>query len=286
LFTQAFGLQQFGVGNPFGFLILGSTGASAGLRSIGAGTSVPASISAADTFTSSLTTTGAGQILVSHYNLPQDPTNFATNDYGPSDFNTTHRMVLDYNYDVPGPKDSAIFSNWKVSGIVSIQSGQPFTIFSGPLFGEITQRVNASSVQLTGDPNNYITGINAATALPSQVTVNGTATKCFLAAPAAGSVLLKGVIGSPCLGNTTRNEFTGPAYASTDIAIQKGFKVFGEGKELTLRTEAFNLFNRANYYNPISAFSLDGVSNINPDFGKIKSAHPPLQLQFSARFTF
>jgi len=57
-----------------------------------------------------------------------------------------------------------------------------------------------------------------------------------------------------------------------DMAIQKAFKVFGEGKELTLRTEVFNLFDRANYYNPNSIISLDGF-NLNPEFGQVKSAH-------------
>jgi hypothetical protein len=69
------------------------------------------------------------------------------------------------------------------------------------------------------------------------------------------------------------------------MAIQKSFKIFGEGKELTFRTEMFNLFNRANYYNPNSVASLDGF-NANPDFGQIKSAHDPRQFQFAARFTF
>jgi hypothetical protein len=69
------------------------------------------------------------------------------------------------------------------------------------------------------------------------------------------------------------------------MAIQKGFKIFGEGKELSFRTEVFNIFNRANYYNPISVVSLDGFS-ANPDFGKVKSAQNPRQLQFAIRFTF
>ncbi len=287
LITQAFGLQQFGVGNPFGFIIAGGTTASfaSGIRTItpAAAATIPASISGADTFTSSLTTTGAGQVFVSHYNLPQDPTNFATNDWGPSDFSTTHRVVLDYNYELPIMRNSEKWGNWQVSGIVTAQSGQPFTVFSGPLFGEVTQRVNASGLTTTGDPNNYFAGVNTIT-LPGQQLVNGT--RCFLASAAAGSALSTGVIGSPCLGNTTRNQFTGPSYASMDLAIQKGFKLWGEGKELSIRTEAFNLLNRANYYNPISTYSLDGVSTVNPDFGKIKSAHSPLQLQFSARFTF
>jgi hypothetical protein len=61
--------------------------------------------------------------------------------------------------------------------------------------------------------------------------------------------------------------------------------LFGEGRSLTLRTEFFNVFNHANFYNPISQMSLDGVT-ANPDFGKIKSAHDARQIQFAARFSW
>ena len=54
---------------------------------------------------------------------------------------------------------------------------------------------------------------------------------------------------------------------------------------LNFRAEFYNLSNRANFYNPISALSVDGF-NINPDFGKIKSAHDPRQIQFAVRYTW
>ena len=58
------------------------------------------------------------------------------------------------------------------------------------------------------------------------------------ASAAPGAALSTGVLGSPCLGNTTRNQFTGPAYSSMDLAIQKGFKLWGEGKELSINVDA------------------------------------------------
>jgi len=97
--------------------------------------------------------------------------------------------------------------------------------------------------------------------------------------------LYSGAVGRACTGTSGRNQFTGPAFASLDLAIQKGFKLFGEGRELTLRTEVFNVINRANFYNPISVLSLDGFT-INPEFGQIKSAQNPRQFQFAVRFTF
>ena len=70
-----------------------------------------------------------------------------------------------------------------------------------------------------------------------------------------------------------------------NAAIQKAFKVFGEGKELSIRAEVFNLLNRSNFYNPNSVISLDGF-NTNPEFGEVKSAHDPRQVQFALRFSF
>lgn len=239
LFTQAFGLQFFGLGNPFGFglgkggTILGKNAGAIDLRAI--------SISTGDLFTeSSVTTTGAGQIFVSRYAQPQDPTNFRRDDRGPSDFNTAHRFVADFNYDLPFAKDNRWVGGWTLSGIVAVQSGQPFSIYSGPIFGEVTQRVNATNVETTGNPDAYVTGNFT---LPGAQLVGG-----FPCLYAQGASLYQGTAGRPCTGTSGRNAFTGPAFASLDMAIQKSFKIFGEGKELTLRTEAFNLFDRANYY--------------------------------------
>jgi hypothetical protein len=277
LFTQAFGLQFFGLGNPFGFS-LGQGGTVLGKNAGQIGQT--GTIAQTDTFSSSVTTTGAGAVIVTRYNLPQDPQNALKDEYGRSDFDTSHRFVMDFNYDLPFAKQSKWLGGWQLAGILAAQSGQPFTIFSGPVFGELTQRVNATTVGLTGDPSAYI---NGAFTLPAKVGPGGSpATSCGYA---TGVPLYQGSVGRACTGTSSRNAYTGPAYVSLDMAIQKGFKVWGEGKEITFRTEVFNLFNRANYYNPISVVSLDGF-NINPDFGQVKSAQNPRQLQFAIRFTF
>jgi len=278
LFTQAFGLQFFGLGNPFGFS-LGKGGNILG-RSAGA-IGQTGTISGADTFSQSVTTTGAAAVLVSHYNLPQDPFNALRDDYGHSDFDTRHRIVLDYNYELPFLKESRFFGGWQVSGIFVAQSGQPFTIFSGPLFGEVTQRVSTNDVTLTGNPNDYINGTFN---LPAKIN-DPTSSPAVQCGYATGATLYSGTTGKACIGTSARNGYVGPAFMSFDMALQKGFKIFGEGKELTFRSEFFNLFNRANYYNPISVVSLDGF-NPNPDFGKVKSAHDPRQIQFAIRFNF
>jgi hypothetical protein len=43
-----------------------------------------------------------------------------------------------------------------------------------------------------------------------------------------------------------RNTVIGPGLVNVDVNLEKVFRI-GEGKDLHFRTEAFNLFNRANF---------------------------------------
>lgn len=224
---------------------------------------------------SAVTTTGAGAVLTTPYTIPQNPFTFLTNDYGRSDFDSKHRFVLDYTWEVPGSKTSALRGNWAVSGVFTAQSGQPFTIFSGPILGEVTQRVSATGpVAVSNNPNGAISLANLV--LPDVA--------CAFGAIPPFTQFLPGAA-TPCVGNTRRNAFVGPNYMDLDLAVQKGFQLFGEGRMLTFRAEFYNLTNRANFYNPISTLSTDGT-HLNPDFGIIKSAHDPRQIQFAVRYSW
>src|SRR5262249_53428092 len=204
------------------------------------------------------------------------------NDRGRSDFDSKHRLVLDYTWDIPSVKGGGKWlDNWQFSGVFTAQSGQPFSIFAGPVAGEIMERVNITGpVSISDNPRGAIStsGLQLATSaafcssLPAAV-------------PGFRPSLFQPALGVPCTGNSGRNAFTGPDYINMNVALQKTLTLFGEGRTLTLRTEFFNVFNHANFYNPISQVSLDGVTS-NPDFGKIKSAHDARQIQFAARFSW
>jgi len=227
-----------------------------------------------------LVTTGAGNVLTTPYTIPQDSGNFLKNDMGPSDYNSNHRFVVDWTYDVPSVQKmwgwSKWLDYWQLSGIAMAQSGQPYTIYS-LIGGELSQRANATGVVATStDPNNAISTANLDTA----------ADTCGAAIPASGSLFAAdGSQGTSCNGNTGRNQFTGPMFSTINLAIQKNFPIGGEGKMLSIRSEFYNLFGADNFYNPISLLSTDGFT-LNPDFGKIKSSHDPRQIQFAVRYTF
>lgn len=260
------GLQLFANGNPAFQCRPGTATAWCASRQAGASSGA---ISGSDMMAAGLTTTGSADVLVTRYSLPQDPVNFLNDDYGRSDFDSRHRAVLDFTWQVPRPRSwRGLLDHWMLSGVFIAQSGQPFTVFSGPVGGELTQRANITGpVTITGDPKRYIE------------------TSGFeLGSKPCGLDILPTPDKPLCLGNSRRNGFTGPSYITTDFAVQKAILV-RESRSVTLRAEVYNLFNRANYYNPISTLSTDGAL-VNPEFGRIKSAHNPRQIQFALRFNW
>jgi hypothetical protein len=283
-----FGYQFAGTGNPSAACILGINffGSPCTITNFLTTVAVNPFFPTIDLSTGAVTTTGAGQVLTSRYLIPQNPLNFLVNDRGRSDFDNKHRMVLDYTWEVPGPKSSVLKGNWVLSGIFDAQSGQPFTIFAGPAGGEVTQRVNVlNSVAISNNPNSAISTANLQ--LPSTVApcVRTVLTGSPPITPVQIPDIIQPATGLPCTGNSGRNAFTGPNFIAMDFAIQKGFTLGGESRMLSFRAEFYNLFNRSNFYNPISQLSTDGFTP-NPSFGLIKSAHDPRQIQFGVRYSW
>ena len=79
-------------------------------------------------------------------------------------------------------------------------------------------------------------------------------------------------------GNVGYDIANGPIRVEVDLAIAKQFTLWRENS-LLFRVDAFNLPNRANFFNP--------DNNINsPTFGRITTADIPRQMQFSLRYRF
>src|SRR5205823_1671663 len=81
-------------------------------------------------------------------NLPQDVRNMAA-ERAVSSFDHRHRFVGNLSYSVP---DRVLGGGWRFNGIVTVQSGAPFTVNLG------TDRANVGSgpaqrANVTGDPN-------------------------------------------------------------------------------------------------------------------------------------
>src|SRR4029079_1407610 len=143
------------------------------------------------------TTTGQGGGITTPYNIPQDSGNYLSNDWGPSDYNSNHRFVMDWTWDVPSLQKAWGWSKWldywQISGVGIAQSGQPYTIYS-LIGGELSQRANATGAVATStDPNNAIDVTNLNTAFNT----------CGPAIPDAGFFFAaNGSQGTSCNGNT------------------------------------------------------------------------------------
>ncbi len=281
LMTQVNALSYYGNGNPVIYALGSGTRGFVPPPNTFSPNAITANLAALTSLlTAGVNTTGAGRAIVTPYTTPQDPYNFLTNDYGRSDFDQTNRFILDYSWEIPASKQSTWLQGWMLSGVLTAESGQPFTIFSGPIAGELTQRVSLNgSVTTTGNPYSYF-GSTSAIVLPGSAcaTLPGAQSEYAIQTTVG---IRSGTVGTPCLGNSARNQFTGPAYIDYDMAMQKMFKLH-ERVALTFRAESYNLFNHPNFYNPISTYSLDGVTPYS-QFGQIKSAHNPRQFQFAVR---
>ena len=195
---------------------------------------------------------------------------------GPADFDRTHRVSVNYVYDLPFFKDSkgvlrVALGGWFVSGITTVQSGAPFTVIdsaAGSAYGLLG----------TGTPTtpDVIPGVNTATPggtisrLNSYVNLNA-----FSPAP------MVGVDGSTGFGNLGRNTFRGPYQQNWDFSAGKSFAVT-ERQALRITADFFNVFNHPNFANP-AFLDIESPSN----FAQITSTvGTPRLIQFSAKYSF
>ena len=189
-----------------------------------------------------------------------DPFNRAF-DRGVSDFDQTHIFNLSGLWNLPiNPANRfvhAVIGGWQLSGILTLRSGEPFSVYSGS--DNSYSGVGSDRADLVATP--YLSGDRS----------RGEEVAEYLN-PAAFGPNTPGTF-----GNTSRNMFFGPGFASADLSLQKVFHPI-ERLGIQFRAEAFNAFNHANLYNP--------VNTLGPTFMQINTAFDPRILQFAMRLQF
>jgi Carboxypeptidase regulatory-like domain len=226
--------------------------------------------------------------------LPQN-SNDTRQDRALSDFNAAHRLTFSSVYDLPfGRKWSShswllrtLFDNWQASGILTAQTGSPFTV-------NLAASQSGSAVAAFGNPyrpdllsDPFTPGpvpANPNPACHSTISQGGLAADvveqpsswfntCAFAQPPAGQ-----------FGTAGRNILTGPALIDLDFALFKNIVFHSEHHRLQLRGEAFNLLNHPNFDIPNHVM---GGAN----FGQVLSANaygnkPPRQIQIGVKYIF
>jgi len=195
-------------------------------------------------------------------------------DWGPSAQNQTNKFILSGSYELPfgqgkhwlnGTRGftNKLVSGWQANTIINVRSGIPFSVLDG------------SNRSGNGDTNNPDRPIPNPAFTGPIITKNPAQwfnPNAFLL-PTPGTY-----------GTISRNSFVGPDLREVDLSLFKTTAIT-ERLRLQFRTEAFNLFNRANFYAPgLNAFT---GTTINPAAGFISSTTTTSrQIQFGLKLIF
>jgi hypothetical protein len=186
-------------------------------------------------------------------------------DRGPANYDIRQTFTANSIYQLPWARNK-IYGGWDLSGIFTSRTGSPVNVLVN------RAAANVPSGQTQVQRPNYVAGINPYLATPGP---NGWLNPAAFTAPANGAY-----------GNLGYNALRGPGLWQMDIGLAKQFRLT-ERFRLDFRTEAFNLFNRAQYGSPVNNIA-------NATFGQIlqtandgsTGTGTSRQLQFMLRLNF
>ena len=239
-------------------------------------------VSASYTYSKSVDDSSVGQQTnTGQYGLDR------TMDRALSDFDIRQRLVLSYFLNSPFGAGQPLMNTgavgkvlggWRLSGIVSMRNGAPFSVGSNVRYRGYLFQANRPNLLPSAD-NNPISGTSAGCGLVAAGTELGTSDQyfdpCMFSAPLAGRT-----------GSTGRNTLIAPSIFSTDIAITRDF-LLDSKRRLQFRADVFNVPNHPNFAAPSSNAFSGQLGNRTSTAGKItRTSTTSRQLQFSLRFSF
>ena len=231
--------------------------------------------------------------------------------YAPSPWDVPNRFSLGTSYLLPGDHlpngiERRVLGGWTLSGLVVLQSGYPFTVYTGaplaisttasdgtPLTsanyaaesaaGHLVFAPGSGDFNADGNNNDYpnVTSRQQKHDRKDFQVGQGIFPTC------PGGVLPCGQFTLPAVGqegNETPNGFRNPGYADTDFTVKK-VTAITERVNLELRIDFFNLFNRVNLVSSGNNGGLD--TNLQDGgFGQVTATLPPRNMLLGARINF
>lgn len=190
---------------------------------------------------------------------------------GLSAFHASHRFVASYSYLLPILRNQngvlgRILGGWNITGVTTLQSGNPFTILAGydvngdGLGGDRPRLADLSFLGVSVDDGRQRPG-GSAVSTGSETQLPGSSFIPAQGTPVAGRVFLPGTSGDGTIG---RNTFFGHGINNTDLAAFKEFKI-RESVKFIVRMEFFNVFNRVTFDIPSSR----SISDASAPLGRI-----------------
>jgi hypothetical protein len=199
--------------------------------------------------------------FVNSYDIPAN--------YSSSNYDQRHILTASWIYEVPFAGKGlarSFFGGWQFAGIMTSQSGSPFSVVDG-IFGD-----NAGVADGVSGNGSYADVIGNPHATPCPVPYPGTPgpqlyNSCAYEQP-------QGLT----FGDSGRNSLVQPHRTNFDMSVYKVFKPT-EKVNVQFRAEAFNIFNHTQWR---------GVNNYvgTANFMFPAYAHMPRVLQFAIRITF
>jgi hypothetical protein len=205
-------------------------------------------------------------------------------DYGPADFNVKHRIVASFLYDLPFAKSNRWIGGWNVSGIVSWQTGTPFSVSDSGVDsnrdGQFNDRGNYLGSGPISNAENHSQEPWRGYLNPAQWAMLNTP-----ALPCPASVNMGLWCEGTALGQMERNTLVGPGFFNTDLGVKKGFKLT---ETSTLRFEAnfFNIFNHPNFLYPQTNLAGGTFGQSTVTFDNNGQSGGPRITQLAVRFDF
>jgi hypothetical protein len=188
-----------------------------------------------------------------------------TADWGPTGNDIRHRLTMTSVYEIPIGKGrkllpehwlGAVVGNWSLGGLLTLQSGEPFTV-NTQVNNTFVFSAGAQRADVLHNPN-----------LPNDEKSLGRwfDTSAFVQ-PAQFT-----------FGNQGVNILRADGVVNLDMSILRNFPI-GESSKVQVRGEFFNITNHPNFGGP-------GAILNAPGFGVVSGAGPGRRIQLGARFVF
>jgi hypothetical protein len=186
-------------------------------------------------------------------------------DWGPTGNDVRHRFTMTGVYELPVGKDKrflpthwlgAVIGNWSLGGLLTLQSGEPFTV-NTQVNNTFVFSAGAQRADVLRNPN-----------LPnSERTLSRWFDTGAFAQPAQFT-----------FGNQGVNILRADGLVNLDMSVLRNFPI-GEQSKLQVRGEFFNIMNHPNFGGP-------GATLNGPGFGIVSSSGPGRRIQVGARMVF
>ena len=202
---------------------------------------------------------------------------------GLSDFDRRQRFVTSAVYQLPlfahaNGLTKAALGGWETSGVITLQSGAPITIYD-PAGGTAYALASTPSSTATFSPGFGCGNAPSRGSIQSRL-ANWVNPLAYQSDPHA--TLSDGSMSDATVyGNTPRNCIIGPPQKNVDFTLDKTFKL-GERQDLRFRTDFFNLFNHPSFALP----ALAAVSSAGGSAPITSTVGTPRLIQFSLKYSF